>query len=126
MSEQRATHNALLNSGATESFIHPRIVYELQLPTYELKYPQKVHNVNGTDNRLGEVTKEVQIKIHHKDYDETHRLLVTDIGEDDIILGYPFFEATNPLIDWPMGRMHGTITMTEIQPPAKSHPSWIH
>jgi hypothetical protein len=72
--------------------------------------------VDRTDNRLGEVIKEVWIKIHHKDYNEMHRLLVADIGEDDIILGYPFFKATNLLIDWPTGRMHGAITLTETQP----------
>jgi hypothetical protein len=65
------------------------------------------------------------MKIHHEDHNETYRLLVIDIGENDIILGYPFFRAANPLIDWPMGRMHGMITMTEVQPPIKNHPSWI-
>jgi hypothetical protein len=65
------------------------------------------------------------MKIHHEDYNETHRLLVADIGEDNIILRYPFFEATNPLIDWLTGRMHGTITMTEIRPPANNPSSWI-
>jgi aspartyl protease len=59
MSEQRATRNALLDSGATESFIHPRIVHELQLPTNQLHCPQMVHNVDGMNNRLGEVTNKV-------------------------------------------------------------------
>jgi hypothetical protein len=66
------------------------------------------------------------MRIHHEDHNEMHRFLVVDIGEDDIILGYPFFEAANPLIDWPVGRMHGAITMTEVWPPTKDHPSWIH
>jgi gag-polyprotein putative aspartyl protease len=114
MSNQRATRNALLDSGATESFIHPRIVYELQIPTKELHRPQIVHNIDGMNNRLGEVTKEVRMSIGHEDYKETHRLLVADIREDNIILGYPFFEAVNPLIDWPMGRICRTITMMEI------------
>jgi hypothetical protein len=55
-----------------------------------------------------------QIKILHKDHNGTHRFLVTDIREDDIILGYPFFEAANPLIDWPVSRMHKNITMMEV------------
>jgi hypothetical protein len=64
--------------------------------------------------------------IYHEEYDEMHRFLVADIGEDNIILGYPFFKAANPLIDWPMGRMHGTITMMEVRPSVKDRPSWIH
>jgi hypothetical protein len=71
------------------------------------------------------VTDEVRLSICHEDYNEEHRFLVADIGEDDIILGYPFFKAANPLIDWPTGRMCGTITMTEIQTPIKGPSSWI-
>jgi hypothetical protein len=84
-----------------------------------------VRNVDGTNNKLGEVTDEVRLSIRHENYDEEHRFLVADIGEDDIILGYPFFEATNPLIDWPVGRMRGMVTATEVHPPSKSPSSWI-
>jgi hypothetical protein len=73
-----------------------------------------MRNVDGTNNKLGEVTDEVRLSIHHENYDEEHRFLVADIGEDDIILGYPFFEAANPLINWPTGRMRGTITTTKV------------
>jgi hypothetical protein len=59
MSEQRAAQNALLNSGATESFIHPRVVHELQLPTSQLYHPRTVQNIDRTNNRLGEVTDKV-------------------------------------------------------------------
>jgi reverse transcriptase-like protein len=77
------------------------------------------------DNKLGKVTEEVRLSIRHKNYNEEHRFLVADIGEDDIILGYPFFEAANPLINWPMGRMRGMITTTEVQLPFKGPSSWI-
>jgi aspartyl protease len=125
MSKQQATRNALLDSGATESFIHPRVVHELRLHTSQLHHPRTVRNVDGMDNKLGKVTDEVRLLIHHEDYNEEHRFLVADIGEDDIILGYPFFEAANPLIDWPTGRMRGMITTTEIQPSIKGPSSWI-
>jgi hypothetical protein len=82
--------------------------------------------MDGTDNQLGEVTKEVWMKIHHKDYDKTHRLLVADIGEDNIILGYPFFKATNLLIDWLTGKMRGTITLMETRPLANEPSSSWH
>jgi hypothetical protein len=84
-----------------------------------------VRNVDGTNNKLGEVTNEVRLSIRHENYDEEHRFLVADIGEDDIILGYPFFEAANPLIDWPVGRMRGMVTATKVQPSNKSPLSWI-
>jgi hypothetical protein len=36
MTEQRATQKALLDSGATESFLYPRIIEELKLSTHAL------------------------------------------------------------------------------------------
>jgi aspartyl protease len=125
MSQQRATRNALLDSGATESFMHPRVVHKLQLTTKWLHYLRTIRNVDGMNYRLGEVMDEIRLSIHHENYDRKHRFLVADIGEDDIILGYPFFEAANPLIDWPMGRMHGMVTTTEIRSPIKGPSSWI-
>jgi aspartyl protease len=59
MSKQRATRNALLDSGATESFIHPRVVHELRLHTNQLHHPRTVRNIDGMDNKLGKVMDEV-------------------------------------------------------------------
>ena len=52
MSQERVTKRALLDSGATESFIHPQLTKELALFTYPLEKPRQVHNVDGTNNRL--------------------------------------------------------------------------
>jgi predicted DNA-binding protein YlxM (UPF0122 family) len=40
-----------------------------------------------------------------------YQFLVADIGEDDIILGYLFFEGANPQIDWSMGNIKGNISL---------------
>jgi aspartyl protease len=125
MSEQWATQKALLDSGATEFFLHLQIVAELKLSTQVLDRPRKVHNIDGTDNQLGEVTKEVQMQVFHESHDWIHRFLVADIREDDIILGYPFFEAANPMVNWPTGKVYGLLTMAEIQPHLEDHPSWV-
>ncbi len=42
------TKRALLDSGATESFIHLRLVKNLQMKKEQLKRPRKVKNVDGT------------------------------------------------------------------------------
>ena len=34
---------------------------------------------------------------------------MADIGEDDFILGYPFFEAGDPRINWTKGLLRGTV-----------------
>ncbi len=46
-----------------------------------------------------------------------HQFLVANIGEDNLILGYPFFEAINPQINWPTGTTKETITLL-------SHNKW--
>jgi hypothetical protein len=68
------------------------------------------------DNQLGEVTKEVRMQVAHESHCQAHRFLVADIREDDIILGYPFFEAANPMVDWPTGKVHRVLALTKIQP----------
>jgi reverse transcriptase-like protein/integrase-like protein len=126
-SNERATRRALLDSGAIESFLHLQIIEELKLFTHNLDWPRKVCNVDRMDNWLGEVIKEVQMQVTHESHCQAHQFLVADIGEDDIILGYPFFKAANPMVDWPTGKVHGVLTLTEIQPMPvpDTHSPWV-
>jgi hypothetical protein len=125
MSKERVTSKALLDSRATESFLYPWIVEELKLFTYELEQPRKVCNIDGIDNRLGEVMKEVQMQVAHESHCQAHRFLVADIEKDNIILGYPFFEAANPIVNWLTGKIHGVLALTEMQPPSVSNSPWV-
>ena len=116
MSQERVTKKALLDSGATEFFIHPWLAKELDLCTYLLEKPRQVHNIDGTNNWLGRVTREVKFQVFHKSHCQTYWFLIANIGEDNIILRYPFFKAANPMVDWPMGKVHRALTLTEIWP----------
>ena len=64
----RVNVDTLLDCGATENFIHPRLVKKLNLETKWLKKPQQVKNVDGTTNRAGAVTEVAILEIHHKGY----------------------------------------------------------
>jgi Reverse transcriptase (RNA-dependent DNA polymerase)/RNase H-like domain found in reverse transcriptase len=68
--------------------------------------------VDGTLNKQGEITEVVFLTLRCGNHCALHRFLVADIGEDDIILGYPFFEATNPQIDWPTGDIRKPISLS--------------
>jgi hypothetical protein len=50
--------------------------------------------------------------IQYNDAITLHQFLVVDIGEDNLILGYPFFEAANPVIDWKEGTLPEPITLS--------------
>jgi len=57
------------------------------------------------------VTHTTTFKINYQGKETCHKFLIADIGEDDIILGYPFFEGTNPDINWANGTMEGTVEL---------------
>jgi hypothetical protein len=67
------------------------------------------------------------MQVAHKSHCQAHRFLVADIGKDDIILGYPFFEAANLMVNWPIGKVHGVLALTEIQPLSvlDTHSLWV-
>jgi hypothetical protein len=114
---KQAIKKALLDSGAIECFIHPRTVEQLQLKKITLPKSQKVKNVDGTLNQSGEVTEGVVLIFKYNGEPQRHLFYVTNIGEDDIILGYLFLEATNPKISWKEGTMEGTMILLAV----KSH-----
>jgi hypothetical protein len=65
---RRVKVDALLDCGATENFIHPRLVKKLKLRTKLLKKPRQVKNVDGTTNKAGVVTEVAILEIRHKGY----------------------------------------------------------
>ena len=75
------------------------------LKTEPLKEPIKVYNVDGTLNKRGTIRQyvDLNIEIHRKTCKE--RFLVTGLGRQKIILGFPWLTKTNPIIDWQKGTL---------------------
>jgi len=103
---------ALLDSGATECFIHPHAVKQLKLTTQILPKARKVQNVDGTNNKAGQILEAVDLTVNNNGEQALHAFYVADIGQDDFILGYPFLEASNPDIDWRNSRIDGFTTIS--------------
>jgi len=97
---KRVDRKALLDSGATECFIHPCVVKQLKLITRTLPKARKVQNVDGTNNKAGQILEAVDLMVNNNGEQALHTFYVADIGQDDFILGYPFLEASNPDVDW--------------------------
>jgi hypothetical protein len=96
----KADQVALLDSGATECFIHPEVAQQLEIPLQTMKQPKKVTNVDGTTNRAGEITKEVTMNVKLGETTKPIKFFVTDTGADDFIFGFSFLTIFNPTIDW--------------------------
>jgi len=64
----RVKVDALLDSSATENFIHLRMVKKMKLQTQLLRKPQQVKNVDGSPNKAGEVTEVMILEICCKEY----------------------------------------------------------
>ena len=97
---ERAETSALLDSGATENFIHLDYARRKRLNVKQLIIPRKIVNVDGTPNAKGEIKYYVDLDMNHGITKVQLRFFLTDIGERDIILGYPWFAAVQPNIDW--------------------------
>jgi len=98
--KKRVNRKALLDSGATECFIHPCTVKQLKLITRTLPKARKVQNVDRTNNKAGQILEVVDLMVNNNGEQALHAFYVADIGQDDFILGYPFLEASSPDIDW--------------------------
>jgi Retroviral aspartyl protease len=90
----------LLDTGAGGKFIDQNFVRNQKIERKELKYPIEVFNVDGTPNKRGTITKYTQLDLTINGQMRTHNLLVTGLGKQKIILGYPWFKQTNLDINW--------------------------
>ena len=125
--KKRVDQKALLDSGATECFIHPRMINHLALKTRKLQVPRSVRNVNGTSNKAGKITDAVDLITNHRGTKTTHVFFIADIGPDNFILGYPFLEACAPIINWSDATLANTTTLSTLDtdrwsPPKKGTP----
>ena len=91
-----ADKTILVDSGATDNFIHPKLLKRLGLGSQPLERPQKIWNVDGTTNKAGVVTHCMDLEVHTGTQQEVMKFLVTDLGGEDLILGYPWLSTFEP------------------------------
>ena len=95
-----ADKKALVDSGATDNFIHHAFAKRLGLLTTPLEKPKWIYNIDNTSNKSGSITHSLELKITTKGVDKIMRFLVTDIGHEDILLGYPWLATFEPKFRW--------------------------
>ncbi|KAJ2935738.1 hypothetical protein H1R20_g1356, partial [Candolleomyces eurysporus] len=96
---------ALLDCGAGDVFMDWRFAYKHQIPQTKLKTPIKVYNVDGTPNKEGSITQFARIKLTINKQVRRLPVLITGLGKEDLILGLPWLQKENPIIDWEKGTL---------------------
>jgi len=97
------TTSALVDSGASTTFISKRLVKDLQFKVK--RFPQEIPllNIDGTRNNAGSITHYVELTLavpHARGHISTTIFAVTDIDDQDIIIGIDWLAQHNPRIDW--------------------------
>ena len=100
---KRAKSIALVDSGATENFMNLKYVKYLKLPIKRLPEPWKLFNIDGTTNWDRELQFFTDLQAQTGTQHTNLCFFFSNLGENKAILGYPWFMAVQPQINWKKG-----------------------
>ena len=63
-SYNKAETKGLVDSGATNNFIHPQFVRRMGLGMHHLPTPKKLYNVDNTTNKEGMITHYIDLDVY--------------------------------------------------------------
>jgi hypothetical protein len=95
-----ANKKALVDSGATNNFMHPAFAKQMGLGLRELPTPKKIFNIDNTSNKSGMITHYLDLDVCTNGIHKEMQFLVTDIGHEEILLGYPWLATFEPRFKW--------------------------
>jgi len=99
---------ALLDCGATGSFINRDFVRSKGTNTRTLSWNISVFNVDGSPNEVEQIMEVVDVVLHYKTHSERMLLAISRLGKQSLILGYDWLKDHNPKIDWEKGEVEMT------------------
>ena len=102
-SHKRAETTALLDLGATKNFMSLDYAKWLHLPIKSLKDPCPLFNVDGTTNKQGDIKFYTDLMMRSGTIQKNMCFFLSNLGTHQMILGYPWFAAIQPKIDWAKG-----------------------
>jgi hypothetical protein len=92
--------SAFLNSGATKCFVSQHFIDTHKLGTRLLTIPRKLQNADGSPNAGGGLTHFTELEVFTGDTPHVLWFYIANMGPDDLVLGYPWFAATNAQPNW--------------------------
>ena len=107
--QKKATDIAFLDCGATECFVSQRFVDQHKLGVCLMENPRKLQNADSSPNAGGGLKHYTELEVVTGDVPHLLRFYIADMGSDDLILGYPWFAATNAHPDWTTGTLPASV-----------------
>jgi hypothetical protein len=95
-----ANKKALVDSGATDNFMHPAFAKRMGLGLQTLPTPKKIFNIDNTTNKSGMITHFLDLNVRINGTNKEMHFLVTDIRHEEILLGYPWLATFEPKFNW--------------------------
>ena len=96
----KQTVETLIDCGAGGLFINQN--FSKKFKVKHLEEPIKAFNVDSTENKKG-TNVDLEFWIKHKKFKE--QFYMTGLGKQKIILGFPWLNKHNPIIDWKKGQI---------------------
>jgi len=100
---KRAEALTLVDSGATKNFMNLDYARYLRLPIQCLATPRKLYNVDGISNQSSDLLYYTDLSVQTGSKRINLQFFLSNLGENKAILGYPWFAAMQPQIDWRRG-----------------------
>lgn len=98
---------ALLDSGATATYISRTFVQDHGFPTRKIPYPIYAYNADDTLNATA-ITHQCKLTCNLKGHISTEWFYITDIGSKTLIIGMTWLRSHNPVINWRSGEISFT------------------
>jgi len=95
-----ADQKALVDSGATDCFMSPAFIKRMKLGTQPLHKLRKIWNIDNMENKDGLITHYVDLNVQTKNIHREMRFLITNIRNEDIVLGYPWLSTFELQFNW--------------------------
>ena len=83
-----------------DNFISEQILKRMKIRKLIIQKPRTIWNIDGTHNKPGTIKYFVDLQVWVRSKIEEMKFLVTDLAEDELVLGYPWLAAFQPKINW--------------------------
>ena len=112
---------AMVDCGATDTFLSSRFVSKNKVKTRKLDKPVPILNIDGSPNVHGSITEVAVLRMDIGSHSEKVVFPITDVGTEDVVIGLDWLRKHNPDIDWE----HGSLRLSRCPADCKAKKSTL-